>query len=120
MVSPANEGATWRAPFNPNMRDEHHEWGRAFAADQARSFDQYGWPYYTREWTEEWFPGYGSSWPLYTGLLGILYEQAGADGSPVKQRDGTVLTYREDHQLVDQHGVADVIKHAFERSAHTR
>jgi hypothetical protein len=48
-----------RAPFNPNMRDEHHDWWKAFAADQARAFDRYGWPYYTREWTEEWYPGYG-------------------------------------------------------------
>ncbi|MFN0152412.1 MAG: M14 family zinc carboxypeptidase [bacterium] len=91
-----------RAPFNPNIREEHHEWWKVFAADQARAFDRYGWPYYTREWSEDWFPGYGSSWPIYTGLVGILYEQAGADGSPVRQRDGTVLTYRETvhHQFV--------------------
>jgi MoxR-like ATPase len=28
---------------------------------------------------------------------------------------GTVLKYREDHQRVDQHGVADVVKQAFEK-----
>jgi len=94
-----------RAPFNPNIRDEHHAWWKTFAADQAHAFDRYGWPYYTREWSEDWFPGYGSSWPIYTGLVGILYEQAGADGSPVRQRDGTVLTYRE---TVHHHFVSSI------------
>ncbi len=42
--------------------------------------DKYGWSYYTREWVDEWYPGYGSSWPLYTDAVGILYEQAGTDG----------------------------------------
>ncbi len=91
-----------RHPFNPNLTEAHHAWWRAFAADQAKAFDRYGWPYYTRDWNEEWYPGYGSSWSLYAGLVGILYEQASSDGSPVKQRDGTVLTYRETvhHQFV--------------------
>jgi hypothetical protein len=28
---------------------------------------------------------------------------------------GTVLKYREDHQRVENHGVADIVKQAFER-----
>nr|MCS5624769.1 M14 family metallopeptidase [Candidatus Neomarinimicrobiota bacterium] len=61
-----------------------------------------GWNYYTREWNEEFFPGYGSSWSIYTGAVGLLYEQAGVDGSQGIQRDGTVLTYRESvhHQFI--------------------
>jgi hypothetical protein len=91
-----------REPFNPNMNDRMKRWWRVFADDQALAFDRYGWSYYTREWNEEWFPGYGSSWSLYLGALGILYEQAGVEGSLIKRHDGTYLTYRESshHQFV--------------------
>ena len=30
---------------------------------------------------------------IYIGLVGILYEQSGADGSIVKKEDGTITTY---------------------------
>ena len=55
-------------------------------------------------------------WATALGRLGVerLDEQS------VDATLGTVLKYREDHQRVDQHGVADIVKHAFERSAHTR
>ncbi|MBD3336974.1 MAG: hypothetical protein GF355_15785 [Candidatus Eisenbacteria bacterium] len=84
-----------RAPFNPYMTDELLEWWDRFAADQATAFDRFGWSYYTREWNEEWYPGYGSSWCLYLGAVGILYEQAGTEGTLIKRPDGTVLTYGE-------------------------
>ncbi|MDI6809013.1 MAG: M14 family metallopeptidase [Candidatus Eisenbacteria bacterium] len=84
-----------REPFNPNMTDNLKKWWKVFAKDQARAFDRYGWSYYTREWSELWFPGYASSWSCYTGAVGILYEQAGVQGSLVKRPDGSILTYRE-------------------------
>ena len=84
-----------RQPFNLQLTPELRDWWNVFAADQGRAFDRFAWPYYTREWNEEWYPGYGSSWPLYHGAVGILYEQAGVFGSRVAQQDGTVLTYSE-------------------------
>jgi hypothetical protein len=84
-----------RAPFNPYMISQIYKWWGIFAQDQAAAFDRYGWSYYTREWNEELFPGYGSSWGIYIGAIGMLYEQAGVDGSQVMRREGTVMTYRE-------------------------
>jgi hypothetical protein len=84
-----------REPFNPYLPDAIHRWWPVFAQDQAAAFDARGWSFYTREWNEEFFPGYGSSWAMYHGAIGILYEQAGTDGSVVRQTDGTYLTYRE-------------------------
>ncbi|MBD3237633.1 MAG: hypothetical protein GF330_13085, partial [Candidatus Eisenbacteria bacterium] len=91
-----------REPFNPMISEHHHHWWRLFASDQAAAFDAHGWDYYTREWHEEWFPGFASSWGNGIGAVGILYEQAGVEGSRVARRDGTLLTYRETvhHQLV--------------------
>lgn len=91
-----------REPINPNISGKMRAWANRFAADQAKAFDRFGWSYYTREWLEDWYPGYGSSWPKYLGAVGILYEQAGTDGSAVRRAEGTVLTFRDAvrHQLV--------------------
>jgi len=84
-----------REPINPNVSAFAKKWWKVFAVDQAKAFDRYGWSYYTGEWNDEWYPGYGSSWALYLGAVGILYEQASTDGSLVKRPEGTTLTYRE-------------------------
>ncbi len=91
-----------RAPFNPHWPQGIRKWWDIFAADQARAMDKYGWSYYTRDWNEEWFPGYTSSWGNFLGMVGILYEQAGVAGTMVKQRTGEILTYSESvhHHLV--------------------
>jgi hypothetical protein len=82
-----------RHPFNPYLPPTNLDWADRFAADQARALDQYGYPYYTREWNEEFFPGYGSSWSSYLGAVGILYEMSGTEGTLVKTRDGRLRTY---------------------------
>lgn len=91
-----------REPYNPHMTEALLRWWGQFARDQAAAFDRHGWSYYTGEWNEEWFPGYLSSWSVYTGAVGILYEQAGVNGSLVRRQDGSLLTYAEavHHQLV--------------------
>ncbi len=84
-----------RAPFNPNLPKSARGWWEKFAADQAVAFDRHGFSYYTREWNEEFYPGYGSGLPLYQGAVGILYEQAGTDGQAIRRPYGAVMTYRE-------------------------
>jgi hypothetical protein len=91
-----------REPINPNMdRRIVNAWD-LYAADHAKAFDEYGWSYYTREWLEEWYPGYGSSWPSYGGAVAILYEQARTSGLTVKRPDGQELSFRESvhHQFI--------------------
>jgi len=89
LFSPPNE------PHNPNLTHTLKKWWQVFSQDQAKAFDRYGWSYYTREWYEGWYPGYGSEWIAFLGAVAILYEQAGVAPSVVKQRDGSILTYRE-------------------------
>jgi hypothetical protein len=99
LFSPATE------PLNPNLPPISINWWSVFARDQAAAFDRFGWSYYTREWNDEWYPGYGSAWTMYTGVVGILYEQAGVDGSLVKRPDGTVMSYA---QTVEHHVVSSM------------
>jgi hypothetical protein len=84
-----------REPLNAHISPVARTWWPTFARDQAKAFDRYGWSYYTREWNDDFYPGYGASWILYTSAIGILYEQAGVDGTLARRPDGTTLTYRE-------------------------
>ncbi len=89
-----------RQPINHNIPDHYMKWMKVFADDQAAAFDQRAWSYYTGEWHEQWYPGYGSAWPTYSGGIGILYEMAGVDGHFVKQQDDYLLSY---HEAVNKH-----------------
>ncbi|MCF8266498.1 MAG: hypothetical protein K9I69_00355 [Ignavibacteriales bacterium] len=90
-----------REPINPNIDSRILEWWNVFGRDLSEAFDKQGWSYYSGEWLEEWYPGYGSSWPSYLGAVAILYEQARTSGTLVKRPDGTVLTFAKsvDHQF---------------------
>jgi hypothetical protein len=91
-----------REPYNPLVTDLEHRWWDIFAADNAAAFDREGWPYYTGDWHEEWYPGFATSWAAGIGAVGLLHEQARTDGARVARLDGSVLTFRESiqHQLV--------------------
>ena len=52
-------------------------------------------------------------WATALGTLGVTQ----LDENVVRSTLGTVLKYREDHERVTEHGVADLVKHAFERGA---
>lgn len=88
-----------REPINYNTPASVLKWWKVFAKDQAGAFDTRGWPYYTGEWHEQWYLGYGSAWPTFFGAVGILYEQAGVDGQSVRQPGDYILTY---HQSLNQ------------------
>lgn len=91
-----------REPVNAFLPEGRLEWWDTFAADMAAAFDRFGWPYYSGEWNEEWYPGYSSSWAGFRGAVGILYEQAGIALDAVRRPEGTLMTYRESvhHQVV--------------------
>ncbi len=94
-----------REPIHPDVHPITRKWWQRLAKDQAKAFDERGWSYQTEELFDEWYPGYGSSWPYFSGAVAVLYEQARTDGSFVKRPDGTRLTFRE---AVDHHFVSSV------------
>ena len=90
-----------RHPYNPHLPVHTLDWAEPFAEDQAKGLDARGYSYYTGEWNEEFFPGYGSSWASYMGAIGILYEMSGTQGTLVRQRAGTLRSFAQavEHQL---------------------
>ncbi len=85
------------APINPIDPDYVLAWGKRFGQANAQAFDRHGWSYYTGEFFDLFYPGYGDSWPSLTGAVGMTYEQAGhgAAGQAVARTDGDTLTLRD-------------------------
>ncbi len=82
-------------PYNPyitNQQKASLEW---FGKNNASYFDRLGFSYFTKEGYDEFYPGYGASWPLYYGGIGMTYEQASTRGLVVKKSDGSTVTFAE-------------------------
>ena len=83
-------GAT---PYNPHLASNQRESLEIFGKNNARWFDTFGLDYYTREVFDEFYPGYGASWPSYFGSISMTYEQASSRGLIVRQYDGNDLSF---------------------------
>ncbi|MFW6205968.1 MAG: M14 family zinc carboxypeptidase [Gemmatimonadota bacterium] len=79
------------ANIHPLVRKGWDIWSRGNAA----AFAEHGWGFFTREGYDEFYPGYGPSWPIHTGAVGMTYEQGSSEGGAIRRDDGTVLTLRE-------------------------
>lgn len=85
-------------PMDPVNQNVHpliwKGWDR-FSRGNAEAFDEQGLGFFTREGFDEFFPGYGPSWPIMSGAIGMTYEQASSRGGAIERDDGTVLTLRD-------------------------
>jgi len=82
-------------PINKNVPPVILRWWDIYAAANAAAFDRHGWSFFRREGYDEFYPGYGVSWPILTGAVGMTFEQASSGGGAIRRSDGTVLTLRE-------------------------
>lgn len=82
-------------PVNKNVPPNTYKWWDILAASIGGSFDTQGWPYFRREGYDEFYPGYGVSWPILNGAIGATFEQASSGGGAIRRSDGTVLTLQE-------------------------
>ncbi len=82
-------------PINPLVTDAQRRWFEAFGRANAGEFDRRGFGYFIREVYDSFYPGYGESWPIFHGAIGMTYEQASARGLAFRREDGKVLTYKD-------------------------
>jgi hypothetical protein len=82
-------------PINPLVTDAQRKWFEAFGRANASAFDRRGFAYFIREVYDSFYPGYGESWPLFHGAIGMTYEQASARGLSFRRQDSTILTYKD-------------------------
>jgi hypothetical protein len=80
-------------PLNPHVTRAQQDWHEAFGRAIARTFDAAGQAYFLREVFDSFYPGYGETWPLLHGSIGMTFEQASARGLVFRREDGTELTF---------------------------
>ena len=82
-------------PVNPFVPKEQREWFDVFGRNNGARFDERGFGYFIREQYDSFYPGYGESWPIFNGAVGMTYEQASARALAWKRDDGLTLTYKD-------------------------
>ena len=82
-------------PLNPHYTKQQLAGFDLFGRANAARFDERGWAYYIREVYDGFYPGYGDSWPMLHGSIGMTYEQASARALSFARTDGTVMTFRD-------------------------
>jgi hypothetical protein len=89
-------------PLNPLVTPEQSALWDLMGKANAEAFDRRGWRYWTREVFDAFYPGYGESWPFFSGALGMTYEQASTRGRVVRLRNERTLSYADavQHHLV--------------------
>ncbi|MEP6748711.1 MAG: M14 metallopeptidase family protein [Bacteroidota bacterium] len=76
-------------------------WQRAFQVmigrNNAKHFDANGWLYFTKERFDLFYPSYGDTYPIFSGAIGMTFEQGGHSrgGLAVVKDDGDTLTLRD-------------------------
>src|SRR5262245_48325067 len=80
-------------PPNPHMTRIQGAWLETFGQANAARFDERGFAYFNREVFDAFYPGYGVSWPIAQGAIGMTFEMASARGLAYRRQDETTLTY---------------------------
>jgi len=89
--------------------EPYHEvitpWQRQFqdmiGRNNAGYFDKQGWLYFSKERFDLYYPSYGDTYPVYSGAIGMTYEQGGIGaGLLVTTREGDPMTLKD---RVDHH-----------------
>ena len=98
-------------PINPHVTATQAENEALFGKTNARWFDEFGIDYFTRDVYDNFYSGYGSSWPQYYGAIAMTYEQAGVEGLRLRQYNGKELRYRDAvrNHFVTSMGTAETV-----------
>ncbi|TCJ12043.1 zinc carboxypeptidase [Flaviaesturariibacter flavus] len=81
-------------PYHEVITPWQREFQKMIGQNHARYFDKAGWLYFTREVFDLFYPSYGDTYPLYSGAIGMTYEQGGgpAGGLAALTHSGDTLT----------------------------
>lgn len=82
-------------PFNPLFTPSQLAMREVIGRAHGQVFDQAGIDYFTREYFDAFYPGYGDNWPGYSGAIAMTYEQGSARGDVRRRSDGSLLTLFE-------------------------
>lgn len=83
-------------PLHEVVSNWQREFQIAIGKNNAKYFDEHGWLYFTKEGFDLYYPSYGDTYPVYSGAIGMTYEQGGIDaGISVTTELGDSLTLKD-------------------------
>ncbi len=82
-------------PSNPHTTPAQQQAVDTLGRAIASAFDERGFPYFTSEVFDAFYPGYGVSWPMAQGAIGMTFEKSSARGLAWRRQDGSLLTYMD-------------------------
>ncbi len=73
---------------NPEITEQNQALTALIAKHHAKALDGIGQTYFSKEDYDDFYPGKGSTYPDLQGSIGILFEQARANGGVMKTHNG--------------------------------
>lgn len=64
-------------PYHEVITPWQREFQNIIGRNNAKYFDQNGWLYFTKERFDLLYPSYGDTYPIYSGAIGMTFEQGG-------------------------------------------
>ena len=89
-------------PYHEYITDWQEDFQTDIGKNHAKYFDENGWLYFTKEVFDLLYPSYGDTYPIFSGGIGMTYEQGGSGrgGRAVETNNGEVLTLKD---RIDHH-----------------
>jgi hypothetical protein len=92
-------------PFHKVITEWQRNFQTVIGKNNAKYFDQNGWLYFTKQEFDLLYPSYGDTYPIYSGAIGMTYEQGGIGaGLAVVTRTGDTLTLAD--RIAHHHSTA--------------
>jgi len=83
-------------PFHEVISSWQREFQTTIGKNNAKYFDEQGWLYFTKERFDLFYPSYGDTYPIYSGAIGMTYEQGGIGaGLTITTNEGDPLTLKD-------------------------
>jgi hypothetical protein len=89
-------------PFHEVITKWQRDFQTTIGRNHAKYFDEKGWLYFTRERFDLLYPSYGDTYPIYSGAIGMTYEQGGIGaglGVVIENGDTLTLVDRAQHHF---------------------
>jgi hypothetical protein len=105
-------------PYHKAISEWQRDFQQKVGKNHSRYFDQNGWLYFTKEIFDLFYPAYGDTYPIFSGAVGMTYEQAGHSpgGLSILVKEDTLsLTDRIAHHYTTSISTIEVVSnHAAE------
>lgn len=106
-------------PYHEYLTDWQSRFQIEIGKNHARYFDKEGWLYFTKEVFDLLYPSYGDTYPMFSGAIGMTYEQGGGGraGKAIVRNSGETLTLKDriNHHLTTSLSTIEIASQEQER-----